>query len=59
MGIADIYEALTAYDRPYKPPLSREEALSILNREVDAGRIDRELFRIFKENIDEIAGTAH
>lgn len=57
MCISDIYEALTAYDRPYKPPLPKEEALNILAYEVDKGRIDRELFRIFKENIDEIAGT--
>ncbi|MBW7874523.1 MAG: GAF domain-containing protein [Candidatus Cloacimonetes bacterium] len=57
MCIADIYEALVAKDRPYKPPLSREESLSILEREVKEGKIDSELFAVFKENLDAIVGT--
>jgi HD-GYP domain-containing protein (c-di-GMP phosphodiesterase class II) len=56
MCIADIFEALIASDRPYKPPLSREEALKILWMEADRDRIDKNLLTIFQENLDEIAG---
>ncbi|HEV8217684.1 MAG TPA: HD domain-containing phosphohydrolase [Gemmatimonadaceae bacterium] len=44
--IADIYDALTEADRPYKPAVSRQRALEILQAEADAGRIDAELLRI-------------
>ena len=49
MTVADIYDALTARDRPYKKALSRERALSILDAEVKGAHIDAELVRIFKE----------
>lgn len=47
MTIADIYDALTAADRPYKKAIPVEKALRILEFERDAGHIDAELFRIF------------
>jgi response regulator RpfG family c-di-GMP phosphodiesterase len=47
MAIADIYDGLTASDRPYKKAISPERALSILQAEVAAGELDPELFRIF------------
>ncbi len=49
MAIADVFDALTASDRPYKRALSVEEALKILNCEVRAGKLDAELLRIFIE----------
>jgi HD-GYP domain-containing protein (c-di-GMP phosphodiesterase class II) len=47
MAIADIFDGLTAADRPYKKAISPEEALTILEAEVAAGEIDADLFRIF------------
>jgi HD-GYP domain-containing protein (c-di-GMP phosphodiesterase class II) len=47
MTIADIYDALTAADRPYKSAVAPERALDILRREADAGELDRELLGVF------------
>jgi HD-GYP domain-containing protein (c-di-GMP phosphodiesterase class II) len=47
MGIADIFEALTAKDRPYKPGKTLTEALSILGKLKLAGHIDPDLFDVF------------
>ncbi|MFO7561588.1 MAG: HD domain-containing phosphohydrolase, partial [Enhygromyxa sp.] len=47
MTIADIFDALTAADRPYKKAVPLERALSILQMEVDAGKLDRDLFEAF------------
>ncbi len=49
MSISDIYDALTASDRPYKKAVPHELALDILKRESDAGQLDKELFGIFVE----------
>lgn len=49
MVISDIYDALTASDRPYKPAVSVETALDILENEVKRGKIDPELFKVFVE----------
>ncbi|MDZ7338065.1 MAG: GAF domain-containing protein [candidate division KSB1 bacterium] len=49
MAIADIYDALTAWDRPYKRAVPTEKALDILRSEVQAGLLDGELFRLFVE----------
>jgi HD-GYP domain-containing protein (c-di-GMP phosphodiesterase class II) len=49
MVIADIYDALTAWDRPYKKAVPVEKALDIIGYEVKNGKIDEELFRIFVE----------
>jgi HD-GYP domain-containing protein (c-di-GMP phosphodiesterase class II) len=49
MTIADIYDALVATDRPYKPAASEERALEILCKEAQAGQLDRELLRVFLE----------
>jgi hypothetical protein len=40
MAIADIYDALTATDRPYKKAIRVEEALDILREEKAAGALD-------------------
>lgn len=47
MGIADIFEALTASDRPYKPPMKLSQALSIMANMKKGGHIDPDLFEIF------------
>lgn len=47
MTVADIYDALTALDRPYKKALPVERALNILMEEAKGGHIDRELLDIF------------
>ncbi len=47
MAIADIYDALTASDRPYKKSLPPERAISILKEEADRGKISAELFELF------------
>lgn len=47
MGIADIFEALTAADRPYKKPMSLSQALNILSSMAKEGHIDPDLFQIF------------
>jgi HD-GYP domain-containing protein (c-di-GMP phosphodiesterase class II) len=47
LTIADIYDALTSGDRPYKTSLSPERALAILEKEADEGALDGELVRIF------------
>ncbi len=49
MTIADIYDALTASDRPYKRAVPSESALNILSSEVTDGMLDADLFEIFHE----------
>ena len=49
MTISDIYDALTAQDRPYKRAVPRDRALDILTQEVKAGQLDLELFRLFTD----------
>lgn len=47
MTVCDIFDALTAMDRPYKPALSVEAALGILEQETRAGMLDREVVSVF------------
>jgi HD-GYP domain-containing protein (c-di-GMP phosphodiesterase class II) len=47
MTISDIYDALTASDRPYKRAVPPERALDILSSEVKSGHLDQSLFQIF------------
>jgi hypothetical protein len=47
MGIADIFEALTAHDRPYKAGMTLSKSLNILGRIKLSGHIDPDLFDIF------------
>ncbi len=49
MTIADIYDALTAKDRPYKPAVPTTKAIEILEEDAGKGRIDRELLDLFIE----------
>ncbi|WP_374601313.1 HD-GYP domain-containing protein [Niveibacterium sp.] len=47
MAIADIFEALTAIDRPYKKGKTLSEAIAIMARMRDEQHIDAELFALF------------
>ena len=47
MTIADIYDALTAQDRPYKRAVPTDRALDIMQDEVKGGMLDSQLFRLF------------
>ncbi len=49
MTISDIYDALSATDRPYKRAVPWERALDILHDEAKRGMIDGELLRLFRE----------
>ena len=49
MTISDIYDALTAADRPYKPAVAPARALDIMSGEVGAGQLDASLFGLFVE----------
>lgn len=50
LTIIDIYDALTAEDRPYKPPMSPEKAFAILDDMADKGKIDKEILEDFKKS---------
>ena len=47
MTVCDIYDALTASDRPYKKAMPHERALDILAEEAKRGLIDADLLDIF------------
>ncbi|MCP5067938.1 MAG: GAF domain-containing protein [bacterium] len=49
LTIVDIFDALTAADRPYKKALPLEKALDVLQDEASRGRIDSDLLAIFLE----------
>lgn len=47
LSIVDIYDALTAADRPYKKAAPPERAIGILQDEANRGRLDSELVEVF------------
>src|SRR5438105_459851 len=47
MTICDIFDALTASDRPYKLAMTTERALDIIAANVKAGKLDGEYFDVF------------
>ena len=50
LTILDIFEALTAKDRPYKPPIPLEKAWAILDNMVQEGALDGEILAEFRES---------
>ena len=50
LTILDVFDALTARDRPYKPPMPTEKALSILHSMVDEGGMDGSILALFEES---------
>jgi HD-GYP domain-containing protein (c-di-GMP phosphodiesterase class II) len=49
MTVSDIFDALTAADRPYKRAVPLQKALDIMTSEVTDGMLDPELFRLFTD----------
>jgi len=47
LGLADIFEALTAADRPYKQSMTLSQALAVMRKMVKGGHIDPDLFDVF------------
>jgi HD-GYP domain-containing protein (c-di-GMP phosphodiesterase class II) len=47
MAISDIFDALVAWDRPYKKAVPVERALSILRDESQSGKLDRQILDVF------------
>ncbi len=47
MAICDVYDALRAGDRPYKPALPPERALDLVASYVKAGKLDGDYFDVF------------
>jgi HD-GYP domain-containing protein (c-di-GMP phosphodiesterase class II) len=47
MTIADIFDALTAADRPYKKAIPAQKALDILHDEAKSGQVDASLLGVF------------
>jgi len=50
LTILDVYDALTARDRPYKPAVPTEKAFAILDSMAAAGQIDARLLGLFKQS---------
>ena len=50
LTILDIYDALTAEDRPYKPPMLPEKAFAVLGDMVGEGKLDGQILELFKES---------
>ena len=51
LAIVDVYDALTCTDRPYKKPMPREKAFSILDSMVEEGKLEGRLLEYFKDAI--------
>jgi HD-GYP domain-containing protein (c-di-GMP phosphodiesterase class II) len=49
MTISDIYDALTASDRPYKKAVPKDKAYDILKDEAKRGEVDGDLLNVFIE----------
>lgn len=47
MGVADIFEALTAKERPYKKPMPLSQSFSILQKMRDEEHIDPDVYELF------------
>src|SRR5690606_41590105 len=49
MAVADVFDSLTASDRPYKPAIPLERAIKILQAMADEGDLDPEVVKLFVE----------
>lgn len=50
LTILDIFDALTARDRPYKQPMPAEKAFAILDDMAANGKLDKDILKLFKES---------
>ncbi len=53
LTVSDIYDALTATDRPYKKPMSVDYALSIMNGMVKKGKLDSAIVKLLSEILED------
>ncbi|HHX56442.1 MAG TPA: GAF domain-containing protein [Clostridiales bacterium] len=51
LAVADIYEALTAVDRPYKKSVSSDDALNVLFSMANEGKLDKYIVNLFNDAI--------
>lgn len=47
MAVADIFDALSAWDRPYKKAVPEDKSLAILRMEADAGKVNADIVDLF------------
>lgn len=50
MTVCDIFDALTASDRPYKKAMPAEKAIQILRWEAEEGMLDKQVVELFAES---------
>lgn len=50
LTVLDVFDALTATDRPYKPPMPVEKALAILHSMADEGSLDGGILALFEQS---------
>ena len=50
LSVVDVFDALTAADRPYRRAISAEEGAKILKAEARAGRLDENIVNLFIDN---------
>jgi HD-GYP domain-containing protein (c-di-GMP phosphodiesterase class II) len=58
MAVADVFEALTSHDRPYKKPKTLKESRQIMQKMTDNGGIDPDLFELLWEGSDVVTRYA-
>lgn len=49
LALADVFEALTSKDRPYKKPIPLEKSMAILEEMTQSGHIDPSVYEVFRE----------
>lgn len=54
LTVADIYDALTATDRPYKEAIPREKAISILRNMAEEGKVELQLVNWLAEALEQV-----
>lgn len=52
LAVVDVYDALTATDRPYKKPMEKDKAFKILDSMVLEGKLDKKVVEWFKKAIE-------
>lgn len=50
LTILDVFDALTANDRPYKPPMPTDKALAILHSMVEEGSLDGDILSLYEQS---------
>jgi 3',5'-cyclic-nucleotide phosphodiesterase len=51
LTVADIFDALTASDRPYRDAFSIDKAIAILHEEAEAGKLDPDVVEMFEKEV--------